>query len=87
MTGTLYCKKHRPSDEMLNRGPDSLWSLKIPGLSFEKELDPVLEYVRILHSVFFLIDPALKIACADTGLRCRSLRQQRVASNEVSLQS
>ncbi len=28
--GTLYCKKHRPSDETLNRGPDSLWSLKIP---------------------------------------------------------
>ncbi len=29
MTGTLYCKKHRLSDETLNRGPDSLWSLKI----------------------------------------------------------
>ncbi len=28
--GTLYWKKHRPSDETLNRGPDSLWSLKIP---------------------------------------------------------
>ncbi len=28
--GTLYCKKHRLSDETLNRGPDSLWSLKIP---------------------------------------------------------
>ncbi len=31
MKGTLYWKKHRPSDETLNRGPDSLWSLKIPG--------------------------------------------------------
>ncbi len=30
MKGTLYWKKHRPSDETLNRGPDSLWSLKIP---------------------------------------------------------
>ncbi len=29
VTGTLYCKKHRLLDEMLNRGPDSLWSLKI----------------------------------------------------------
>ncbi len=29
--GTLYCKTHRPSDETLNRGPDSLWSLQIPG--------------------------------------------------------
>ncbi len=28
---TLYSKKHRPSDETLNQGPDSLWSLKIPG--------------------------------------------------------
>ncbi len=26
----LLIKKHRPSDAMLNRGPDSLWSLKIP---------------------------------------------------------
>ncbi len=30
MTGTLYCQKHRLLDETLNRGPDSLWSLKIP---------------------------------------------------------
>ncbi len=29
--GTLHCKKHHPSDEMLNRGPYTLWSLKIPG--------------------------------------------------------
>ncbi len=34
--GTLYCKKHRPSDETLNRGPDSLWSLKIPGCPSKK---------------------------------------------------
>ncbi len=33
---TLYCKKHRPSDEMLNRGPDSLWPLKIPGCLLKK---------------------------------------------------
>ncbi len=26
----VYFKKHRPSDETLNQGPDSLWSLKIP---------------------------------------------------------
>ncbi len=30
MKGTLYWKKHRPSDETLNRGPEPLWSLKIP---------------------------------------------------------
>jgi len=31
----------RPSDEMLNRGPDSLWSLKIPGcLSKEYGFNP-----------------------------------------------
>ncbi len=29
-TVTLYCQNHRPSDETLNRGPDSLWSLIIP---------------------------------------------------------
>ncbi len=34
--GTLYCKKHRPSDEKLNRGPDSLWSLKIPECPLKK---------------------------------------------------
>ncbi len=34
--GTLYWKKHRPSDETLNRGPDSLWSLKIPGCPSKK---------------------------------------------------
>ncbi len=36
--GTLYCKKHFQSlsDEMLNRGPDSLWSLKIPGCTSKK---------------------------------------------------
>ncbi len=28
---TILSKKHHPSDETLNRGPDSLWSLKIPG--------------------------------------------------------
>ncbi len=28
--GHYTVKKHRPSDETLNRGPDSLWSLKIP---------------------------------------------------------
>ncbi len=27
--GHYTVKKHHPSDEMLNRGPDSLWSLKI----------------------------------------------------------
>ncbi len=27
---------HRPSDETLNRGPDSLWSLKIPGCPSKK---------------------------------------------------
>ncbi len=32
----LYCKKHCPSDETLNRGPDSLWSLKIPGCPSKK---------------------------------------------------
>ncbi len=31
VTGTDTVKKHRPSNETLNRGPDSLWSLKIPG--------------------------------------------------------
>ncbi len=36
MTGTLYCKKHRPSDETLNRGLDSSWSLKIPGCPSKK---------------------------------------------------
>ncbi len=35
-TGTLYCKKHHPLDETLNRGPDSLWSLKIPGCPSKK---------------------------------------------------
>ncbi len=34
--GTLYCKKHRPSDETLNRGSDSLWPLKIPGCPSKK---------------------------------------------------
>ncbi len=32
---TLYCKKHRPSDETLNRGPDSV-VIKNPRMSFEK---------------------------------------------------
>ncbi len=36
VTGTLYCKNHHPSDETLNRGPDSLWSLKIPGCPSKK---------------------------------------------------
>ncbi len=36
MTGTLYCKKHRPSDETLNRGLDSSWSLKVPGCPSKK---------------------------------------------------
>ncbi len=36
VTGTLYCKKHCPSDETLNRGPYSLWSLKIPGCPSKK---------------------------------------------------
>ncbi len=36
VTGTLYCKKHCPSDETLNRGPDSLWSLEIPGCPSKK---------------------------------------------------
>ncbi len=36
MKGTLYWKKHRPSDETLNRGPDSLWSSKIPGCPSKK---------------------------------------------------
>ncbi len=36
MKGTLYWKKHHPSDETLNRGPDSLWSLKIPGCPSKK---------------------------------------------------
>ncbi len=30
LTGHFTVKKHRPSDETLNRGPDSLWSIKIP---------------------------------------------------------
>ncbi len=34
--GTLYCKKHRPLDETLNRGPDSPWSFKIPGCPSKK---------------------------------------------------
>ncbi len=38
MTGTLYSKKHRPSDETLNRGPDSLWSLKIPECPLKKRV-------------------------------------------------
>ncbi len=33
---TILVNKHRPSDETLNRGPDSLWSLKIPW-HFRKE--------------------------------------------------
>ncbi len=36
VTGTLCCKKHLPSDEMLNRSPDSLCSLKIPGCPTKK---------------------------------------------------
>ncbi len=34
--GKLYCKKHHPSDETLNGGPDSLWSLTIPGCPLKK---------------------------------------------------
>ncbi len=34
--GTLYCKKHHLLDEMFNRDPDSLWSLKIPGCPSKK---------------------------------------------------
>ncbi len=36
MKGTLYWKKHRPLDETLNRVPDSLRSLKIPGCPSKK---------------------------------------------------
>ncbi len=39
VTGRLHCKKHRLSDETLNRGPDSLWSLKIPGCSSKKNVN------------------------------------------------
>uniref|UniRef100_A0A0E9TAZ2 Uncharacterized protein n=1 Tax=Anguilla anguilla TaxID=7936 RepID=A0A0E9TAZ2_ANGAN len=28
--GTLCCRRCRVSDDTLNRGPDSLWSLRIP---------------------------------------------------------
>ncbi len=34
--GTLYWKKFRLLGETLNRGPDSLWSLKIPGCPSKK---------------------------------------------------
>ncbi len=33
---TILSKKHRLSDETLNRGPYSLWSLKIPGCPLKK---------------------------------------------------
>jgi len=34
---TILSKKHHPLDEMLNRGPDSLWSQKIPECPSKKE--------------------------------------------------
>jgi len=34
--GHYTVKEHRPSDETLNRGPDSLWSQKNPRMSFER---------------------------------------------------
>ncbi len=33
---TILSKKHRLLDETLNRGPDSLWSLKITGCLLKK---------------------------------------------------
>ncbi len=33
---TILSKKHHLSDENLNRGPDSLWSLKITGCPSKK---------------------------------------------------
>ncbi len=34
--GHYTVKKHCPSDETLNQGPDTLWSLKIPGCPLKK---------------------------------------------------
>jgi len=35
--GTLYCERALSFDEMLNQGPDALWSLKNPGCPSKKE--------------------------------------------------
>ena len=34
--GTLWCRRWRLSEETLNRGPDTLWSLKIPLHSLQR---------------------------------------------------
>ncbi|KAK0140031.1 CD209 antigen-like protein D [Merluccius polli] len=51
-TGTLSRLEHRLSDETLNRGPDSLWSLKIPWHSSQElSTDRVVDLEKLRSSV------------------------------------